>query len=644
MTKELEIRRAREGFIEGRRAQLPLRGVIVDSWQRSQDHGVPIECKGAPLALEAELVQCHSAHASLVEAARPALRQARLFLADSNSMIIVTDPSGLILETAGDPRTIDFGHLVHLEQGGRWKEADIGTNAIGTAIAALEPVQIHGAEHFCDEVGVWTCAATPIWHPQDGDLLGVIDISGPVRSFNPQSLAFAVAVRHQIEGALTQSINCDHERLLRYFLKKRSLWANEYIVAIDHRGTIVYGSESALQDLAWQHPGLASDGRISSLKNVPAVAWGPTLRELLPSASAEPVVDHNRQIGAILVLHNRRRPSISKVERPLSERLLDFDEILGESIVMREVRERAHKLALSHAPILIEGETGVGKELFARAIHSTGTTSSGPFVPVNCGAIPRDLVGSELFGYSKGAFTGAREQGQAGKIEAADGGLLCLDEIGELPLELQSFFLRVLEDGVVYRLGTNEGRPVRVRLVSMTNRNLLSEAEAGRFRRDLYYRIAVLRLVIPPLRDRGDDVLLLTEHFARLAAARLERPWPRFDEEVLRIFRVYSWPGNVRELRNVVENMILLGNPDQLRIDDVPREVREQVSGPVTGLSLEQQSPSVPPNLKLSERRAIEAAVAEASGNLTNAAKRLGIARSTLYRKLEEHGITRHVK
>lgn len=644
MTKELEIRRAREGFIEGRGAQLPLRGVIVDSWQRSQGHGVPVERKGAPLALEAELVQCHSAHSSLLEAARPALRQARLFLGDSNSMIIVTDPAGLILETAGDPRTIDFGHLVHLEQGGRWKEADIGTNAIGTAIAALEPVQIHGAEHFCDEVGVWTCAATPIWHPQDGDLLGVIDISVPARSFNPQSLAFAVAVRHQIEGALTQSINCDRERLLRYFLKKRSLWANEYIVAIDHRGTIVYGSESALRDLEWHHPGLASNGRISALKDVPAAAWPAALRELLPSASTEPAVDHNRQIGAILVLHNRRRPSISTVERPLSERLLDFDEILGESIVMREVRERARKMALSNAPILIEGETGVGKELFARALHSTGTTSGGPFVPLNCGAIPRDLVGSELFGYSKGAFTGAREQGHAGKIEAADGGLLCLDEIGELPLELQSFFLRVLEDGVVYRLGSNEGRPVRVRLVSMTNRNLLAEAEAGRFRRDLYYRIAVLRLAIPPLRDRGDDVLLLAEHFARLTAARLERALPRFDEEVLRIFRLYSWPGNIRELRNVVENMILLGNPDQLRIDDVPREVREQMSGPGTGLSLEQQSPSISPNLKLSERMAIEAAVAEASGNLTNAAKRLGIARSTLYRKLEEHGITRHVK
>jgi transcriptional regulator of acetoin/glycerol metabolism len=556
-------------------------------------------------------------------------------------MIILTDPSGLILETAGDPRTIDFGHLVHLEQGGLWKETDIGTNAIGTAIATLEPVQIHGAEHFCNDVGVWTCAATPIWHPEDGDLLGVVDISGPARTFNPQALAFAVSVKHQIEGAIAQSINSDHQRLLRYFLQKRSLWANEHIVAIDHRGRIIYGGDSALRDLERHHPGLASSGRIPSLKGVPAGGWASALRELLPSASTEAVIDQNRQIGAIIVLHNRRRPSVPTLERPLTERLFDFDEILGDSAAMQEVKERARKMAVTGAAILIEGETGVGKELFARAIHSAGPTSSGAFVPVNCGGIPRDLIGSELFGYSKGAFTGAREQGHAGKIEAADGGLLCLDEVGEMPLEHQPFLLRVLEDGLVYRIGSNEGLPVRLRLVSLTNRNLLAEAEAGRFRRDLYYRIAVLRLQIPPLHDRGDDVVALTHHFAGKAASRMERPLPRFHDEVLRIFRLYSWPGNVRELRNVVENMILLGNPDQLGIDDVPMEVRQQADQVAATFSFEQQSPSTSPNLKLSERAAIEAALAEARGNLTDAAKRLGIARSTLYRKLDEYGIGR---
>jgi transcriptional regulator with PAS, ATPase and Fis domain len=308
---------------------------------------------------------------------------------------------------------------------------------------------------------------------------------------------------------------------------------------------------------------------------------------------------------------------------------------------MQEVKERARKMALTGAPILIEGETGVGKELFARSIHSAGPTASGPFVPVNCGGIPRDLFGSELFGYSKGAFTGAREQGRAGKIEVADGGLLCLDEIGEMPLEHQPFLLRVLEDGMVYRVGSNEGRPVQVRVVSMTNRNLLAEAEAGRFRRDLYYRIAVLRLQIPPLRDRGDDVVELALHFASKAASRMERPLPRFDAEVFRIFHLYSWPGNVRELRNVVENMILLGNLDQLGVADVPIEIRQQTDQAGASLPPEQQSSPASPNLKLSERAAIEAALAEARGNLTDAAKRLGIARSTLYRKLDEYGIGR---
>jgi sigma-54 dependent transcriptional regulator, acetoin dehydrogenase operon transcriptional activator AcoR len=641
MIKEKEIRRAWEWFIEDGTAPATVRAAVASSWQRSQDHRVPVERQDAPLVLETELVEHHSIHSPLLEAARPALRQARLFLAEANSMIILTDPSGLILETAGDPRVIDFGHLVHLEQGGLWTEADIGTNAIGTAIATLEPVQIHGAEHFCNDVGVWTCAATPIWHPEDGDLLGVVDISGPARSFNPKDLAFAVSVRHQIEGAIAQSINSDHERLLRYLLKKRSIWANEQMVAIDHRGRVIYGGDSALRDLERHHPGLASGGRISPLKGLPAGGWASALRELLPSASTEAVIDQNRQIGAIIVLHNRRRPTVPTLERPLTERFFDFDEILGDSAAMQEVKERARKMAVTDAPILIEGETGVGKELFARAIHSTGPTSSGAFVPVNCGGIPRDLFGSELFGYSKGAFTGAREQGHAGKIEAADGGLLCLDEVGEMPLEHQPFLLRVLEDGLVYRIGSNEGRPIRLRLVSLTNRNLLAEAEAGRFRRDLYYRIAVLRLQIPPLRDRGDDVVALTHHFAGKAASRMERPLPRFHDEVLRIFRLYSWPGNVRELRNVVENMILLGNSDQLGIDDVPMEVRQQADQVAATFSLEQQSPSASPNLKLSERAAIEAALAEARGNLTDAAKRLGIARSTLYRKLDEYGIGR---
>jgi transcriptional regulator of acetoin/glycerol metabolism len=640
--KEQEIRHGWERFIDNGTVSKALRGVVVASWQRSQSHGIPVGRNGAPVAPEAELTQRRSAHAALLEAAQPALNQARLFLVEANSMIILTDSSGLVLETAGDPRTIDFGQLIHLEQGGRWKEADIGTNAIGTAIAESRPVQIHGLEHFCNEVKRWTCAATPIWHPTDGELLGVVDISGPVRTFNPQSLAFAVALGRQIEGTLAQSIEYDHERLLRYFMMKRSRWANVDVLAIDQHGRIVFGPECVLQNLEREQPGLISNGCISFLKNVLPAAWPVRLNELLPNTSIELVLDHGRQLGAILVLQKGRR-SVSSLPRVMTERLLQFEEILGESAVMQKTRERARKMAVAGAPILIEGETGVGKELFARAIYGAIQTACGSFVPVNCGGMPRDLVGSEIFGYAKGAFTGAKEQGHAGKIEAADGGVLCLDEIGEMPLDLQPFLLRVLEDGVVYRIGSNEGRAVRIRLVAMTHRDLLAEVNAGRFRRDLYYRIASMRLPIPPLRDRGDDVVLLAHHFAGRAAASLDRPVPRFDETVLDLFRAYSWPGNVRELRNVIENMILLGDSSELQIEDVPMEVRRQVNPPVAALALE-QSLSASPKLKQNERAAIESALAKTGGKLTAAAKLLGIARATLYRKLAHHGIARSAR
>ena len=263
MMKDQEIRKGWEGFIEKGTVSKALRPVVVASWQRSQNHGIPVSRNEAPLAPEVELTQCRSAHSVLLEATRPVLNQARLFLADANSMIILTDSSGVVLETAGDPRTIDFGQVIHLEQGGRWQEADIGTNAIGTAIAEAKPVQIHGLEHFCSDVKRWTCAATPIWHPQEGELLGVVDISGPAQTFNPQSLAFAVALGRLIEGRLAQSIEYDHERLLHQVMMKQSLWSNADLVAIDQHGRIVFGPESVLQNLERERPGLIAQGRVS---------------------------------------------------------------------------------------------------------------------------------------------------------------------------------------------------------------------------------------------------------------------------------------------------------------------------------------------------------------------------------------------
>src|SRR5882724_3831033 len=308
-----KIQRAWEKFIENGTASNAVRGIVAASWERSQGYQIPVERGEARLAPEAELVQRRSEHSELIAAAQPALEQAQLLLAEANSMVILTDPSGFIIETAGDPRTTDFGRMMHLEQGGHWAEADIGTNAIGTAIAALQPVQVHGVEHFCSEVQRWTCAATPIWHPTEGELLGILDISGPATAFNPQSLAFACAVGRQIESMLARSIKDDHERLLHYFVSKRSHWLTENIVAIDRRGVIVYATNVARQVVERRNQGLISDGRISSLNQVPFAAWPARLSQLVPNVTTELVVDNNREIGAILVLHSPGRTSVPTI-------------------------------------------------------------------------------------------------------------------------------------------------------------------------------------------------------------------------------------------------------------------------------------------------------------------------------------------
>ncbi|WP_454684730.1 sigma-54-dependent Fis family transcriptional regulator [Ancylobacter moscoviensis] len=611
---------------------------LAASWERSRAGGIGIERAQAPLAAEPEIYRRRSANAALLNVARPALERSGLFLADASSMMILSDASGFIIETAGDPRVVDHGRRNHLETGGRWDEGVIGTNAIGTALIDGRPTEIRGAEHFCEDVQRWTCAATPVRHPLDHQLLGIVDISGPVDHFNPQSLALAVAIGQEIEAGLYRTAKLEHELLLRSFVSKRSIWLSEEILVVDRRGFLVHAADSARRQSDAAPERLAEEVRhlIGAAEHE---AWEENCRHRFPNASVEIVRSDGEAIGCLIVMHRSRGRSSASVESPREavEPEIGFDRILGSSAPMREARERARKLAANSLPILIEGETGVGKELFARAIRSASPAASGPFVPLNCGGMPRDLIASELFGYTKGAFTGADEKGRPGRIEQADGGVLCLDEIGEMPLDLQSYLLRVLEDGVVYRVGDHVGRRVSIRILSMTNRDLAAEVEAGRFRRDLYYRIAAARIRIPSLRERGEDVVTLAGGFAQAAAARQGRPVPVFAPEVLERLRHYSWPGNVRELRNVVDAMIALADGDVIGLDDLPPELDGHaplVPRPGAAATDFPDAPAPAVDLKATERAAILAQVEACGGNLTEAARRLGIARSTLYLRL----------
>ena len=313
--------------------------------------------------------------------------------------------------------------------------------------------------------------------------------------------------------------------------------------------------------------------------------------------------------------------------------------IIGDDAGLRDVVQLARRLAQVDATVLVYGETGVGKEVFARMIHDSSPHRSGPFVALNCGGLSRELLASDLFGYVDGAFTGARRSGMPGKIEAAEGGTLFLDEITELPIDLQPYLLRVLEDGEVYPVGSTKPRKVHFRLISACNREIRSEVAEGRFRMDLFYRLSVTSLKIPPLRHRRMDIPSLVDYFAEAAAIHHGIPKRRLTDEVMQILTNHTWPGNVRELRNVVETIMLLATSDVVDIATLPHDLFDELTAarhPARAFGAHSAREAT---LGWVERDAISAAIVTRQGNLTQVARDLNISRSTLYLKVKKHAL-----
>jgi DNA-binding NtrC family response regulator len=309
-----------------------------------------------------------------------------------------------------------------------------------------------------------------------------------------------------------------------------------------------------------------------------------------------------------------------------------FENIIGKSAPMQDVFGLVRRLSGSSANVLITGESGTGKELVARALHFNSPRAKKPFVAVNCAAIPDTLLESELFGYKRGAFTDARND-RAGYFVEADGGTIFLDEIGDLPPQLQAKLLRVLQERELRPLGAARPEKVDVRVLSATNRDLAQRMSEGAFREDLFYRLNVIEVILPPLRDRAEDVLPLSEHFLVEAAARSGKRIANFTQAALKILLAYPWPGNVRELENVVERAVALAEGDQIGPDDLPSQVRERRSADVLAGALARGL-----TLAELEREYINRVLQAEGGNKTRAAQRLGLDRKTLYRKLEEYG------
>ncbi len=330
--------------------------------------------------------------------------------------------------------------------------------------------------------------------------------------------------------------------------------------------------------------------------------------------------------------------NIEKENRKLKERIekksSEFSGLVGQSTEMKRVFETIRKVSTSDVPVLIQGESGTGKELVARAIHSLSMRSDGPFIPINCGAIPENLLESELFGYEKGAFTGA-ETTVAGKVEYADGGTLFLDEIGDLPLQLQVKLLRFLQDKRIQRVGGRKDITVNTRIIAATNIDIRKAIEDGKFREDLYYRIGVVTIKLPPLRERGDDILLLANLFLHRFSKELGKNIKGFSLEAQHIMQQYDWPGNVRELENRIQRAIIMTDKSILDADDLGLDPKDQKiisSNNFKGLTLKEVR-------ELIEKEVIIASLDRNKWNILQTAKELDISRPTLYDLMRKYHI-----
>jgi sigma-54 dependent transcriptional regulator, acetoin dehydrogenase operon transcriptional activator AcoR len=641
---ERQVMMAWERFVTGEPlADEHVSKLLLSSWQRSARAGVAPTTRLAPLAARGDgLEHLRRSNHDLLWAAKSLFMNSAHLLERSGSIMMLTDPSGVVLETAGDRRTLDAAEDVHLIAGGNWHEDVVGTNGIGTALAMRRPVQVHAAEHFGEGIKSWTCTAAPVFLPGTEQMLGVVDISGPPSTYQGNNLVLAVSMARQIEAVLTERASREHIYLLEASLKFSGSSDAAVLMVLDRNAKLIH-TRGSLPGLAL-HLGACLPGLEPGC---PVEEWARRLPEGLRPDWLHPVIVDNRTIGALLVVPKRWRalmpglpPSAAGFSLASGSEIdpsrSSFSSLRGNSPALRAAIDRAGQLSGRRVAVLIQGETGAGKELFARAIHGD-EQRSGPFVIFNCGTTSKELIASELFGHVRGAYTGATNEGRAGRFELAHGGTLCLDEIGELPLDLQPVLLRVLEEGIICRLGDTKPHRVDVRLLTMTNRDLLREVEEGRFRRDLYHRINVTHVRVPPLREREPDIEPLIAHFNSSLAARHGVPSRDYSADVLALLRAYRWPGNVRELRNVVESLLLTSSEAEVRCHELPEELLSAVG---RGVLVDAPTPATPApasSIEEAERVAITLAVKNMHGNLTQAARALGVSRSTLYRKVERY-------
>ena len=586
---------------------------ISESWHRCKQVNVNPHMNKGQKVLSSNIFREQKKKSEIfLDIALPQIQNLRKTIDELQMMALLIDPDGYVLSLSGNKQTLKRAKHINFIEGVKWTEAAVGTNAIGTALEIEEAIMISGTEHYSVASHSWSCAAAPI-HNDDGKLIGILDFSCPIEFSHPYMLGMVTSIAHAIERECSIRVHQNELHLIHRFLDV--IDSDEQVVICNHRDVIVSASKSVRERVTnW-----------SRMKLEDLVHHG------LETKLEIPVYSNERMIGKCMYLKENKQMNTYSAFTFIKG--ITFPGVTGTSKAFQHTLEEIKLVSPTDASVYVCGETGVGKEYVARAIHENSPRKDGPFIAVNCGSLPKELMESELFGYAEGAFTGARRQGYKGKFEQANGGTLFLDEIGEVPPEMQVALLRVLQERTITPIGSSKEVPVNIRIITATHKDLLRLVEEGKFRQDLYYRLHVYPLYVPSLIERKEDIPYFIQHFCE------RKNWNVvFPKSICNQFLQHTWPGNIRELVNTLERIYILSQGREICEKQVAFLIQTMMGNQQQlELQVENKTEHTLNFREKIQRDSMIEALEKTNGNVSLAAKLLDVPRSTFYKRMQKY-------
>lgn len=621
-----------------------LRPEIAASWDRCLNLNIDPSAGISPPDIGTEEIL--NRNKEILSYALPHMQDLFDLLDSEGILVILYSPEAYILSLFGSAQTLKKAEDMNVFMGVSHTEAYLGTFAPGICLVEGRAIQVRRFEHYRSMYHDWSCSAAPIFNGER-ELLGVLNITSIDGKEHSEKLlnlvvlsvaAIEMEMRHaamgeknrQLHQCLTSLVNDSPEALLVFDKDniithlnpkaQKILGASETDVLEEDATRLIANFQAAKKGLA------------SGRKFIDLIFFPNSHKKIKVEASLKEISHDEANYHGIVSL---LRAYTSSKDKDKDSKIASFHDFIHQSVEVKELLENASSIAETDHTVLIQGESGTGKEILAHSIHKASSRCHGPFVVVNCAAIPKELIQSEFFGYEGGTFTGADRTGRMGKFEHADGGTIFLDEIGDMSLEGQASLLRILQDKVVVKLGGVHGRKIDARIITATNIELLDAVKKGLFREDLYYRISAVPIRIAPLRERKEDIKTLMEHFvAKYTKGVMGYEDIDFDEKSQEAIFTYDWPGNVRELENTVIRFLTIMKGNKVRLKDLPETLMTSLKNLESNSNNESQSNM---SLELSELDLIRKALKDSGGHISKTAERLGIHRVTLYRKLKKY-------